>query len=71
MNSSRGTISTSIEITDASGSDQYYVNSPVGEYGILYGSGYQWVHTVWQQDYFIIKLVVAVIRKDVFLDTYN
>lgn len=23
-------------ITDASGSDQYYVNSPVGEYGILY-----------------------------------
>jgi hypothetical protein len=30
---------STIDITDASGSDQYYVNSPVGEYGILYGSG--------------------------------
>ena len=30
---------STIEITDASGSDKYYVNSPVGEYGILYGAG--------------------------------
>jgi len=29
---------SSVEITDASGSDSYFVNSPVGEYGILYAS---------------------------------
>ena len=28
-----------LTITDTSGSDQYFVNSPVGEYGILYASG--------------------------------
>ena len=28
--------STAIEITDASGSDGYFVNSPVGEYGVLF-----------------------------------
>tara|TARA_Y100000034_G_C6835847_1_gene377695 strand:- start:21 stop:1070 length:1050 start_codon:yes stop_codon:yes gene_type:complete len=30
---------TTINITDASGSDGYLVNSPAGEYGILFGSG--------------------------------
>jgi len=28
-----------LTISDSDGSDQYYVNSPVGEYGILYASG--------------------------------
>ena len=28
-----------LTITDTSGSDQYFVNSPVGEYGILYATG--------------------------------
>ena len=28
----------SIKITDASGSDGYFVNSPAGEYGILFAN---------------------------------
>ena len=28
-----------LQITDASGSDKYFVNSPAGEYGILYATG--------------------------------
>lgn len=58
-----------IEITDASGSDQYYVNSPVGEYGILYATG-----STMSQDkagLLYYQAGIAVIRKDVFLDSYN
>ena len=55
-----------IEITDASGSDQYYVNSPVGEYGILYGSG-----SAMDVDKSAVGLLyyqagIAVLTKDVF-----
>ena len=56
----------SIDITDASGSDQYYVNSPVGEYGILYGSG-----SAMSVDKSAVGLLyyqagIAVLTKDVF-----
>jgi hypothetical protein len=57
---------STIEITDASGSDQYYVNSPVGEYGILYGSG-----SAMDVDKSAVGLLyyqagIAVLTKDVF-----
>lgn len=35
----QGQFASALTITDASGSDGYYVNSPVGEYGVLYATG--------------------------------
>ena len=58
-----------IEITDASGSDQYYVNSPVGEYGILYATG-----STMSQDkagLLYYQAGIAVIRKEVFQNSFN
>ena len=59
-----------LEVTDASGSDQYYVNSPVGEYGILYASGSTMV-TRPKAGLLYYQAGIAVIRKDVFLHSYN
>ena len=58
--------STSIEITDASGSDQYYVNSPVGEYGILYGSGSAMAVDKSSVGLLYYQAGIAVLTKDVF-----
>ena len=58
--------STSIEITDASGSDQYYVNSPVGEYGILYGSGSAMAVDKSSVGLLYYQAGIAVVTKDVF-----
>ena len=56
-----------IQITDASGSDQYYVNSPVGEYGILYGSGSAMLGgTAASVGLLYYQAGIAVITKDVF-----
>ena len=60
-----------IEITDASGSDQYYVNSPVGEYGILYAAGTSMGAYGVAAGLLYYQAGIAVIRKDVFLDSYN
>ena len=58
---------TTIEITDASGSDQYYVNSPVGEYGILYGSGSAMLgSTAAAVGLLYYQAGIAIVTKDVF-----
>jgi len=60
---------TTIEITDASGSDQYYVNSPVGEYGILYATGSTMTQAAAGLLYY--QAGIAVIRKEVFQTSFN
>lgn len=55
-----------IEITDASGSDQYFVNSPVGEYGLLYGSGSAMLTDKSAVGLLYYQAGIAVLTKDVF-----
>ena len=57
--------STNVVVTDASGSDQYYVNSPVGEYGILYDN------TVTENKVGLLyyQAGIAVLHKNVFQDS--
>lgn len=55
-----------IEVTDASGSDQYYVNSPAGEYGVLYGSGSAMTVDKSAVGLIYYQAGIAVLTKDVF-----
>lgn len=52
--------SSTITITDASGSDGYFVNSPVGEYGILFDDSDNKVGLLYYQ------AGIAIIKKDTF-----
>ena len=73
--SSANFMANCIDITDFSGSNGYLVNSPVGEYGILYATAsstaiYQLLHT---DQYFPVGLIfyqagVAVISGSIFMD---
>jgi len=55
-----------ITITDASGSDGYFVNSPVGEYGILFGSGSAMDTDKSPVGLLYYQAGIAVLTKDVF-----
>lgn len=55
-----------ITITDASGSDGYFVNSPVGEYGILFGSGSAMDVDKSPVGLLYYQAGIAVLTKDVF-----
>ena len=64
---------TRIKITDYSGSDGYFVNSPVGEYGVLYATGSEGKNGLKANQYFACGLLfyqagVAVISGSVFND---
>jgi len=63
-----------ISLTDASGSNGYYVDSPAGEYGILYATGAGGADTLYGTDKFSVGLLyyqagVAVITGSIFNDT--
>ena len=63
-----------IKITDASGSDGYFVNSPAGEYGVLFATASEGADTLAANQYYKVGLVfyqagVAVISGSVFHDS--
>lgn len=56
-----------IEIKDMSGSDGYFVNSPVGEYGVLFGTGsYMTSSTTAPVGLLYYQAGIAVLTKDIF-----
>ena len=56
-----------ITITDSSGSDGYFVNSPVGEYGVLFGSGsFMTGSTTAPVGLLYYQAGIAVFTKDIF-----
>lgn len=62
-----------IKITDFSGSDGYFVNSPAGEYGVLFATGSQGTDVTAANQYYKVGLIfyqagVAVISGSVFSD---
>ena len=62
-----------IQITDASGSDGYLVNSPAGEYGILYATQSAGTNILAANQYYAVghlyyQAGIAVISSSVFLD---
>ena len=65
-----------LTITDASGSDGYFVNSPVGEYGVLYATQSSDVTTFTSANDFPVGLIfyqagIAVVSGSVFTDQAN
>jgi len=71
FDSSKGVFAKRLKITDASGSDGYLVNSPVGEYGILYATASLGPLVLAENRYYPVGLLfyqagVAVISGSVF-----
>ena len=63
---------SSVEIADTDGSDQYYVNSPVGEYGILYASnavGSELTTSPSKVGLIYYQAGIVVLTKDILTDT--
>ena len=63
-----------IKITDSSGSDSYFVNSPAGEYGVLFATASAGADTLAANQYYKVGLVfyqagVAIISGSVFHDS--
>tara|TARA_R100001509_G_scaffold145812_1_gene102530 strand:+ start:930 stop:2072 length:1143 start_codon:yes stop_codon:yes gene_type:complete len=65
-----------IKITDFSGSDGYFVNSPAGEYGVLFATASAGTNTLAANQYYKVGLIfyqagVAIISGSVFHDSDN
>jgi len=68
------TFNRRIKITDFSGSDGYFVNSPAGEYGVLYATASAGTNTLAANQYYKVGLVfyqagVAILSGSVFHDS--
>ena len=63
---------STIDITDSDGSDKYYVNSPVGEYGILYAedsAGAEMSGEIKKVGLIYYQAGIVVLTKDILTDT--